>query len=457
MKPETKQFYKNAKIRKILFCLFVFFIFFPVRHVFNTPFNFLTGQYSDFTSISVYACDILLFPLAVLAIVKSKFSFIKDWGILALAIWAIFVFLINFKSDTVLNLFTLIKLFEFIVAYGTTLYLFKNSQNLKKTLVILFIALATVQSAIALAQFWHHGSIGLGKIGEQQIGPNVLGAAKIVVNGQNIVRGYGTFPHPNLLAVFILVAILFLANESLKSGSKTRKIVIFLMIFVNILGLAATFSRATWFALIGGLFLFYLSQIYINRLKNNGKTSLFMFFASIFLVLLIFWPYISSRGKFRDTAVADRMLYNKIGLNMIIGHPIFGLNIGNSVVQMPKFSLSELAPWQIQPIHNYLLIICAELGIFAGIFILFILFKRFFGLFMIWRKQKNGAGEYSNFYISLFAILATFMVLMQFDHYFYTTEQTGLLFWIILALITAEIKNPSASDETAEGSKSLNT
>jgi hypothetical protein len=33
---------------------------------------------------------------------------------------------------------------------------------------------------------------------------------------------------------------------------------------------------------------------------------------------------------------------------------------------------------------------------------------------------------------------------MQFDHYFYTLQQTQLLLWMVLAIISSEIKNPSA-------------
>jgi hypothetical protein len=44
----------------------------------------------------------------------------------------------------------------------------------------------------------------------------------------------------------------------------------------------------------------------------------------------------------------------------------------------------------------------------------------------------------ASYYLLLAAVLFCFLVLMQFDHYFYTLQQTQLLLWILLGAIAAE-------------------
>ncbi|MCK4892131.1 MAG: hypothetical protein KAS78_05680, partial [Candidatus Pacebacteria bacterium] len=40
--------------------------------------------------------------------------------------------------------------------------------------------------------------------GESVIGPQIPGVAKIAVDGEKIIRAYGTFPHPNILGGFLI-------------------------------------------------------------------------------------------------------------------------------------------------------------------------------------------------------------------------------------------------------------
>jgi hypothetical protein len=50
--------------------------------------------------------------------------------------------------------------------------------------------------------------------------------------------------------------------------------------------------------------------------------------------------------------------------------------------------------------------------------------------------------------LMLFSGLISFLILMQFDHYFYTLQQTQLLLWLFLAIISSEMKNPQPGDST---------
>jgi uncharacterized membrane protein YjgN (DUF898 family) len=112
-----------------------------------------------------------------------------------------------------------------------------------------------------------------------------------------------------------------------------------------------------------------------------------------------------------------------------------------------------LNPYQIQPIHNYFLLAAAELGI-PGMLILIWIFilhlkKLVFGIkydvsaelntkYFIQNTNQNK--EKVLYKLTLLTILISFLVLMQFDHYFYTLQQTQMLLWVVLGLIAAETK-----------------
>ena len=73
-----------------------------------------------------------------------------------------------------------------------------------------------------------------------------------------------------------------------------------------------------------------------------------------------------------------------------------------------------------QPVHNIYVLVLSEAGILSLIF---------FGLFL-YEKLKASRGNFL-LYVSIIQIL----FLGTFDHYFFTAQQTQLLFWLVLGLI----------------------
>jgi hypothetical protein len=68
-------------------------------------------------------------------------------------------------------------------------------------------------------------------------------------------------------------------------------------------------------------------------------------------------------------------------------------------------------------------------------------------IFLSHLKTLNNklTGGYTTKYL-LLATFICFLILMQFDHYFYTLQQTQMLLWILLGMITAETKTPQAGE-----------
>ncbi len=438
------------------FSLFFFFLslFFPIRHVFLTPEAYLTGQYSDFTSFSLYLSDILLLFVFLIAIYqyfrlnKSIFQlFSNRFSLIALIIWLILGLIMHFSS---ISLYWTVKWLELIVAYGTVKLVIseKGIENrIGQSLAPIFVAFSAVQSIIALLQFYKQTSLGLYRLGESYLGPNIIGVAKIIVDNQAFIRGYGTFPHPNVLGGFLTISILISIFLYLNSTWKWRTI-LGIIIFLNILGLTITFSRAAYLALAIGLLIFFsfLISCLLFRKGARGEvavTKLFMVIVTVIVSstfsFLLFRPYLLSRAVIKDNTLNERMLFNQIGLSMIKSNLIFGVGAGESVLHMEQYSKTHLEPWQKQPIHNYFIISAAELGIPGTFILIWILISH---LKLLINKLRLSL---STKYLLLTTLLLCIFILMLFDHYFYTLQQTQLLLWLTLGVIAATKKEASVS------------
>jgi O-antigen ligase len=447
------------KVLAILLFVFIFSLFFPIRHVFHTPEANLSGIYSDFTSFSLYLSDILLFCLFLMVVIprwKDFYHVVKP--LIFFSLWVILVFLVFFSLNTRLNTYFLIKWLELIVAYGTLKLVFEQ-KGLKMGFLKIFTWFCGLQSVIALAQFVHQSPLGLFRLGESHIGPAILGVAKIVSGGTTFIRGYGTFPHPNPLSAFLVggtlisIYLLTIANRTISKFSYS------LLLFLNILGLTVTFSRGAYISLALGLIIFFGFLIYKhsviarsasdeaifpNKKIASAALAMTVLLTSIAFSFFLFKPFLLTRATFSDQATMDRKFYDRVGVKMAEKNPIFGVGLGESLLMMEKYSQKTLAPWDKQPPHNYFIIAAAELGIPAMLFLAWFFLNHLWQLFKKLKSESNP--QLTTYYLLLTTILATFLILMQFDHYFYDIEQTRLLLWTILALTAAEIKNPQRGE-----------
>jgi O-antigen ligase len=444
--------FKNSQnynlIVKILFILLIFSLFFPIRHVFLTKEAYFTGNYSDFTSFSLYLSDLLVFLLAVIVILPRGRDFYHvvekaKWLILAILL----VLVTHFTINNRLSAYLLVKWLELIVAYGTLALLFEQN-GLKSLFLKLFAWFCTLESTIAFIQFSKQSSLGLSKLGESVIGPNILGIAKIVSGGTTFIRGYGTFPHPNPLSAFLVAGILITTYLLINSSSKKAATLYSTLLFINIIGLTLTFSRGAYLALAAGLTIFFSSLFFIPLLSKEalGEVSkkiiftLVVIFVSLAVSFFLFKPFLLTRATFSDQSTMDRKFYDVTGVKMAIANPIFGVGLGESLLHMEQYSGRKLAPWDKQPPHNYFIIAAAELGIPAMLILVWIFLSALKSLIL------NLKSKLTTYNLLLATIFISFLLLMLFDHYFYTLDQTQLLLWLFLALIASETKKPSTGE-----------
>lgn len=365
--------------------LFLLFLLLPSQLGFHfwPTWSFVSGRPIDYLSPTLYLTDILILLLFVLNF-KTLYLAIK----LFVAIHLKFVVLvligiilnIVFSASPTVTIFSLLRILEYLL-FGIYLFTTHKSSNSIQTP----LSLAVVWSSIlAWLQYLQQQSIGglwywLGERTLQITNPNV---AKVILNGELILRPYATFSHPNALAGFLLVSFWLIKNKVIK-----------LLIALTLL---VTYSRSA----ILVLFFLLLIQNKNRLVKLLG------------LIVLLSGFYLGLSGD----PFTERVSLIQSSFNLIKSSPVFGVGLGAFIPALAQNTQNLL-----QPVHNIYLLLITEIGLPISIFILLLIIKKFNYLLEI---------GYWKLAIPVVAILATGLV----DHYWLTLHQTQLLLVVVLVL-----------------------
>lgn len=427
-----------TKITKFLWVLLIISLFLPIRYVFQTYESTILGQFSDFTSFLLYLSDFLLLSLILLGILQGWFK-LSNIPFLIGSVIIILLFVFQIREISSFNLFWLFKFAEFLFLFEITRQYFKAHSESFNLLSKIFIVSALFISILAIFQHFLGHSLGFTTLGESILNTSSYGVAKIVAHGTTYLRGYGTFPHPNVLSAYLFCSILLAFSYIISVKSRKSLYLYGISLIILVFGLFVTFSRGAIFASMISLGLFVI--IYILKTKKFKRLVPAICFLAIGVLISLYFlnPLLSSRATLNDSAVKERAYYNQIGFRIIKDKPFFGVGVGESMLHMEQYSGDNLEPWEIQPIHNYYLLSAAEGGlVFSLILISIFLFLLIKLVRFTWNTIDENQFLYS---LTLLSILTGFLILMFFDHYFYTLQQTEVLLWIILGLITAIIHN----------------
>ncbi len=417
----------------------------PIRYVIPGLSETILGYFSDFTAISLYLSQVFVILYIIQGVYKdfSRGDFLAITKILVLLIvfWVI-LSLTNLSSSQVLFNFSYLRI---ICALLLGYYVYKSNIWLKynKFIVGIIICLGSINAAIALIQFCIQHSLGLNLLGESPIQLTGYGIAKVVAHGTNFIRGYGLFPHPNILSA-ILATISILNLYLLTKTTQIPRFCLWVSFCLLTAGLFVTFSRA-------GIFAFGLgfTTWWILNYRSNRKRDLQLAIIPIMWLIIIssiFFPWLSQRASWSDQAVSERGVLNSAGLEIIKQHWLVGTGPGTNLETLHGKLSKQYDFWQIQPIHNYFLISIAELGL-AGLVICIVILYFFYKIFRKTLSSHFDSKQNSDWLIALTSISVIIFTLFWFDHYFYTIWPSQILLWIFIGLMAKEIKIPSLISE----------
>lgn len=453
--------FKNRilKLEKIFFYFFLFCLPFETRLILKK----WGEEFNEWNSAFLYLTDLLILAILFLWFFRAVASRTMNVKMQKMNIVAGIFFLLAGLSllgakNLGLGIYQLIKLAEFLTLFFYLKNNFRELFNLERICQVL-LSSAFFQALVGICQFASQRSLGLKILGESPLGPNIEGVAKIVVSGVKMIRVYGTFPHPNILAAFLLFSLfcfyfLYLKSKETSFSTKLASILIFTII---VFGLFLTFSRTFIILFISFsifLFLYLLFRKELYRLYHKKTTMLCAVF--LFAVVLCVIPMQKElHSRFvtggADAAINLRYFYNFISFSIIRENPFFGSGLGNFVWRLQDFQGSlraanliykldapetQVIPyrapsWLFQPVHNIFLLIGAELGVAGLLFFLIFLF------FLVWPaiKALRENNLFFIFYLLFFSFLAVFLV----DHFFWTLQQGRLMFWVLAGILASRV------------------
>lgn len=429
----------SRPIHETLFYVFLLLLPFQTRILYNPESTYINWSFNYHLAIFVYLSDLLLILCFTCWLLFNRPRSISSnsalWPILAIFA-LLLVALFNVKQNLSFVSYETLKWIELLLLVFYVEQTFKTRIQYIICLGILFIG-AVLQSAIAISQFHVQHGLGLTWLGEYVSPLGTSGLATLDFAGEKIIRAYGTMPHPNVLAGFLIFGLtlgLFLITEL--QNKKMKLLVSCGTILVSV-GVFVTFSRMAWLTSA----IIFVSYVLYNLFRVKQKNTLWLTLAigivSCATIFVLWSPYLFNRtNNIDETSISSRGMFNAMSVELVKQNIFTGVGQGNYIQALEqKF---HVEPWQYQPGHNIFVVIAVQFGLLG-----LILFVKLFYETFIKALRLN---KQSLMWMLCFTMIM-FIIMGQVDHYFVTIQQGRLLFFLVLGFITAL---PNLTHETYE-------
>lgn len=308
----------------------------------------------------------------------------------------------------------------------------------------------SLQALIAAVQLIRQAGLGLRILGESVIGSHLTGVASFYTfAGEKLIRSYGTTPHPNVLAMYLAIALtawwvfcLYFRPQLRSISTKVLEWILALSYVLMLWGLFATFSRtviALWGLMMAFLFVMSLANHTLRRKLWSGdmRCRILMGICVTVIVIIAFSCIYQDAMVARlaisssDEAVTLRMYYNGQALRVGSGVNWHGVGIGNFASWLMVHAPN--APrYLYQPAHNIYLLAYAETGIVGVLAFAAILCAAAYAFVCQFKLKRSSYETWP-----LCAVFALVLAVAMFDHFFWTLQQGRLMFWMLLGSIAA--------------------
>lgn len=416
---------RQVNYELILFCAFIFLL--PLN--INKYLGELAPSNFNFESAFLYLSDILIIVMFILVVKNQKDHlkkiFCQKESLIFIA-FLLSVLLIFYKNIAIKTGLFWYYFFELLMAYLIFIIsqvIIKNRGFILSIIGKVFIFTMILQSLLIIGQFSMQKSLLSKVIGESHISPLIVNVAKVDLGSQKYIRGYGTFPHPNLTAVYLLTAIILLLG-SMNYQNKIKIYLVLVKLGLLFIGLLLTFSRLAIILAISCVFI-YLIYYRKFRLLIYLLCLLITLFYILSELLLVRFSYDIEAG------FSLRSFLNNTAINIIKNNIYLGVGLGQFIENIKHYSfLVDLEQFMLEPVHNVYLLILAETGLIGFILFMCFVFMMVKKCFWLIKKGLN---------LALPLIFFSFLILGLFDHYFLTLSQGKIIFMFASSIITASL------------------
>jgi O-antigen ligase len=241
-------------------------------------------------------------------------------------------------------------------------------------------------------------------------------------DGQNFLRAYGTFPHPNMLGGFVVICMAAVIALILKQKKISWPIL--LLLIPGPFLLVVTFSRAAW---IGAAVFCLILMIKLWHSERKKIVLIFSITAVVALLALIpLRQLFISRTTAPTTPTEEFSLVGRIWLSQQAlayaeERPLTGVGIGSFIIQLAE---REGERNFVEPVHNVPLLVISELGI-VGLVLLLVVFLSIAREFLATKRINL---------ILIGALLAGMSTITLFDHYFWSLAPGRMMLGLTFGL-----------------------
>jgi len=404
------------------FAMLIMFLL-PWQTVFLFGNSQIEGSKYAFGALGLYAVEVLIIVTALLLMIKkSKLDFLERALLSTFGLFVIFAISSIFTSiDKTLSF---VHAFHILASF-LLLRILLDKNITFEWIQRLFVLSLFIPGVFGLIQVFTGVFPSIKLLGISSRNASILGESIITSgNGERVLRAYGSFPHPNIFGGYLAVGIILSIYLAYYKNDKWRNFYIISIPSLSIF-LILTFSRSAWIATLLALVLL-LIPILNKRVFKFSKKKILVFVALFVISLCAFYPVIRSRIDIENTieskSVVERIEqlreYPKIASkNLIVG----------SGIGTYSLSVSQTFPnrdiWEYQPIHNIYLLVIAELGLLATVFLLLSIVRL---LYVLERKM-----EFDD-YVLIISISLVLFIVGFLDHYLIT-------FWSGISLLSASV------------------
>jgi putative inorganic carbon (hco3(-)) transporter len=267
------------------------------------------------------------------------------------------------------RLASMLETYRIFMIVAIAFYCYSNIRDKSTIVLITNILLATIPIETMLAVFQYFGFFSssasiLGNIGSST---QEMGLAEII-------RPTGSFIHPGKFAVYLVLVTPITICAVVTANTLIRRLVSICIMLMAFSALLISFARAAWIGISFGLLLFFPL---IWRVPSYRKP-IFKIYASLALLAAVATPLIiMPRLLESDMGSAEsRIPMATAAIDLIKAYPFFGVGPNNYSLESWRYAPTDLDKTMVAwPVHNFYLLIAAEIGLIALVFFLFYVFN----------------------------------------------------------------------------------
>lgn len=391
------------------FWLFAFILLIPVqlgRH-FWPEWSLVMGLRVDYLAPKIFFLDLIWF----LMVVGYRKEFFKK----KIEVGIIFLLVTVFVNSLVAEVWqlALLRWLRIFQAGSVLVIISKEREYIVEKLKTIIPYWVLIEGFLALAQVVKGGSLqGIFYfLGERKFTLSTIGIAQMSLGGEELLRAYGTFSHPNSLAGFLMMSLLLWEKVA-----KKKDFFWWMVWWSGVMGIVLAGSRVIW----AFLALYWLYKGWKSFKGTRKRLGMLMIMSGVFLLcfsaMAINYRASDFLGGWDKESISKRWELMVIAFKMWRQNLWFGVGANNFLVRLPEYLNKNGVLW-LQPVHNIFLYIVSELGILGSIALGWLIWERKW-----WRKEGK------------LLMIGLLVISGLFDHYWFSLWQNWWLALLVLAL-----------------------